>query len=181
MNDDVDIEDLVAGLAELVLREGLCPAFRRKAQDAAKMVDADDIDEFKYLFHNPPPEPADFDTAVHGLGGWLSACQFAAFELIYAIGEPALPFLKPIAWGPYDWTQGNAIELLIRFAAAGIQKDELINEIKALFPDVRYEAQLYAVEPLLPRLATEEGLKAVVDRLRAECVAFNDICKEVSG
>ncbi len=179
MTDDDDIEDVIAELAELILREGLSDAVRQKAEQASAAIGLEDITGIQDLFHYPPPEPQGYDVATHGLGGWLSACQFAAFELTYNIGEPALPFVRKIAWGPYDWTQGNAIELLIRFAADGVCREELIEEIKALFPDIRYEAQLYALEPLIPRLETDKGLKSVVDRL-VECVAFDEVYKELT-
>lgn len=178
--DDDDIQGTIAELAELILQQGLSAEVREKAKDLSAKVGFDDLDELKHLFHNPPPEPKVYDTAKHGLGGWLSACQFAAFELIFNVGQPALPFLRQIAWGDYDWTQGNAIEIMIRFAAIGIERDEIIEEIKMNFPDIGYEAQLYALEPLIPLLKTDKDLKSVVDRM-TECFAFAEIYKEVTA
>ena len=178
--DDDDIQDMIAELAELILQQGLSAKVREKAKDLAANISLDDLIELKHLFHNPPREPKIYDVGTHGLGGWLSACQFAAFELIFDVGEPALPFLRQIAWGDYDWTQGNAIEIMIRLAAKGIKTDKIIKEIKSKFPDISYEAQLYTIEPLIPLLANDTDLKSVVDRL-TECFAFAEIYKEVAA
>ena len=175
----MDIADDVTGLAELILDGGLSEDFRSKATLAAKTIGTEDIDDLQHLFHHPPPEPETYDVARHGLGGWLSACQFAAFELLYNIGEPALPFLRQIAWGPYDWTQGNAIEIMIRLAARGVAAGTIVDEVKWNFPDIRYEAQLYALEPLLPLLDTDDGLTRVVEELK-RCAAFAEIYTELT-
>ena len=178
--DDDDVQSMIAELAELILQQGLSAEVREKAKNLSAKIGFDDLDELKHLFHNPPREAKIYDVSTHGLGGWLSACQFAAFELILNVGEPALPFLRQIAWGDYDWTQGNAIEIMIRLAAKGINRDEIIEEIKMNFPDIGYEAQLYAIEPLIPLLETDNDLKLVVDRM-TECFAFAEIYKEVTA
>lgn len=177
--DNDELHDIVTKLAEAILADGLSDKLRDNAKDASAKIGTDDFGELKRLFHNPPPEPEIYDVRKHGLGGWLSACQFAAFELIFHVGEPALPFIREIAWGPYDWTQGNAIELMIRFAAMGIKTDEIVKEIKWNFPDIRYEAQLYAIEPLLPRLKSDDGLRSVFDRLK-HCYAFDTVYTELT-
>ncbi len=179
MKDEFDTESDVQTLAELVLREGLTDAFRERARELSAELSPEDIEPLISLLHSPPPEPPVYDAAQHGLGGWLSACQFAVFELLYNLGETALPAIRRIAWGAYDWTQGNAIELLIRFAANGIRTDEIVAEVKARFPDIRYEAQLYAVEPLVSRLELEPALAAVFGEL-AKCWAFNEAVREVT-
>jgi hypothetical protein len=48
----------------------------------------------------------------------------AAFEILYNLGEAALPLLRKIAFGEYDWTQGNAIEILRRWAAEGVDREQ---------------------------------------------------------
>ncbi|KAB0548924.1 hypothetical protein F7R01_15980 [Pseudomonas argentinensis] len=87
------------------------------------------------------------------------------FEILFNMGAKAIPFIREIAWGEYDWTQGNAIELLIRFAANGVQRKEIIAEIKRNYPVIRYEAQLYAIQPLIPKLQGNSSLRAVFDEL----------------
>ena len=114
---------------------------------------------------DPPARPVGYDPEKHRLGAWGIACQFAIFELMYNLGEPALPYIRDIAWDEYDWTQGNAIELLIRFAADGVQTEAILEEISEHFPSLQYEAQAYAIEPLLPRLKDEAPLKAIFDQL----------------
>lgn len=160
---------LVAGviyeLGEIILAEGAGVKFRSAAAEKAKGFSADDLSLLRSFFHDPPTESPLYDYRKYGLGGWLSACQFAIFEIVYNIGEEALPFIREIAWGEYDWTQGNAIELLIRMVAAGVQREEIIAEIEREFPHIRHEASLYAIQPLIPKLDDDAELKRVFERL----------------
>lgn len=180
MTDDLTCKERVTRLAELLLRDGLSEAFRDHAGELAADLESDDIQDLTWLLLRQPPEPEGYSTAQHGLGGWISACQFAVFELLYSIGEPALPAIRKIAWGEYDWTQGNAIELLIRFAADGVRTEEIVAEIKARYPDIRHEARLYAVQPLLHRLEAEPALAGIVRELRT-CKAFDEAVEELTA
>lgn len=155
----------ISQLAEHLLVGGDLDLFRERAKEEFDSLDLADPALLEPFFHRPPPESSLYDTATHGFGAWLSCCQFAAFELIYNFGEGGLPFLREIAWGEYDWPQGNAIELLIRLAADGIATESIIAEIKSEFPNIRHEASLYAIEPLIPRLDSDPNLKRVFDRL----------------
>lgn len=148
-----------------LLENGLDEDFRNQAEIKAKDIEISSISELRIMFHNPPKEPELYDTKQHGLGGWLSACQFAIFEVLFNFGEAALPLIREIAWGEYDWTQGNAIELLIRFAAKDIQRLVIINEIKSNYTNIRYEAQLYSIQPLLHRLDSDQALKLIFEEL----------------
>ena len=142
-------------------------AFKSKAKELSNKYHANDLRELKGLLHNPPPESSNYNVEKHGLGSWMSSCQFAIFELYYNKGIEALPLVRQIAWGKYDWTQGNAIELLIRFASKGICREKLIEEIKQHYPKVRSEAQLYAIQPLIGELSKDESLKSVFNELMA--------------
>jgi len=173
------ITDRVARLAALILDSGLSDEFRAQAEKLAGSISEEDVTDLERLFHHPPPEPDTYDFQKHGLGGWISACQFAAFELLYNMGEPAMPLLRKIAWGPYDWTQGNAIEIMLRFAARGIATEAIVEDVKQNFPDIRYEAQLYALEPLMPLLDTDEKLAELFDRLK-NCTAFAETYAELA-
>ena len=157
----------ISVLADMLISGSGKDDFKLRAQDLSKKYGADDLIDLKKLFHNPPPESLIYDPKKHGLGSWMSACQFAIFELYYNKGVEALPLIREIAWGEDDWTQGNAIELLIRFASKGIDRDELIKEIKDNYPKVRYEAQLYAIQPLIGELDRDESLQAIFSELMA--------------
>lgn len=171
--------EAISTLAGMLLQEGVTEEFRALASEQADAFAAADIPLLSAFLHDPPPAPSFCDPEVHGLGGWISACQFAVFELIVSFGEDALPFLRETAWGPYDWPQGNAIEMLIRMAAAGVRSDEIIAEIETGFPNIRDEAALYAVKPLLADLDSDPDLKRVVDRLMA-IEAFADAYDELT-
>lgn len=159
------IEASIASLAEHLLAGGATERFRALAKTDFDALCLSSPDELSRYFHHPPAESPQFDVHEHGLGGWLSSCQFAVFELIYNFGEDALPFLRKIAWGEYDWIQCNAIELMIRLAADGVATKEIIADIRAEFPGIRHEASLYAIEPLISRLDREPDLKRVFDQL----------------
>ena len=167
-------------IAESVFKnEGYGDESRKIAKEKSAEFTISDLESFKKLFHNPPKESELYNYKKHGLGAWLSTCQFAIFEIYFNLGEEAIPFIREIAWGEYDWTQGNAIELLIRFAASGIQREEILNDIKRNYPDIRYEAQLYAIQPLIPKLGSDPELKAIFDEL-IELESFRESYQELT-
>jgi hypothetical protein len=184
-NDDdiLDIDAAITALALDLLAGVKRTAFQARASALARsaQIDASDLEYLRGRFHTPPPEPDAYDFREHGLGGWLSRCQFAIFELIFNIGEPALPFLRQVAWGCYDWTQGNAIELLIRMAAQGLGTEETIAEIAKNFPAIRYEAQIYSLEPLLPMVVHDPDLEAMIGKLRMRIPEFDRVASEIES
>jgi hypothetical protein len=153
--------------------------FRTTARNAALELGPVAIETLSKRFHSPPDAPDGFGFPERGLSGWLSAWQFAIFEVFYNLGEQALPTLRKIAYGKYDWTQGNAIEVLCRLAADGVCKREVLDELKRKFPEIRYEAQLYAVGPLLSQAATNPNLATVLDEL-SEVEAFRETIAELT-
>lgn len=158
----MDVAATVRWVAECVGDETEWP---RRAAMAAQQLTASAIPELTSLFHSestPPPESAD---RFPGLGQWIAARQFAIFEILYMLGEPALPALRETAFGEYDWTQGNAIDILCRLAADGVQRTAILDELRRELPRVREEAVLYAFGPLLWRAKTSEPLQEVVDAL----------------
>ncbi len=169
----------VCEIAETVfLTGGHGEEFRNIAKEKSANFSVADLEEFKKLFHTPPKESELYNPKQHGLGSWLSTCQFSIFEIYYNLGKDAIPFIREIAWGEYDWTQGNAIELLIRFASDGINRTEILEEIKSNYPKVRFEAQLYAIQPLIAKLETNPELKAVFDELM-ELKCFKESYEEL--
>jgi len=98
--------------------------FRAQAAAVARQLGAAAVPALSTRLHSPPrPEPPGFDGGQRGLGGWLSAWQFAIFELFFEFGTAALPVLRQVAFGEYDWIQGNAVEVLVRLAAKGIERE----------------------------------------------------------
>lgn len=179
-NASNELNAIVSRLAEHLLTQRIDDRFRELAREESQQVSVAQLDQLRKMFHDPPPQSDAYDVQQHGLGGWLSACQFAIFELIYNLGADALPFIREIAWGEYDWTQGNAIELLLRFAAEGIRTEEILAEIKTNFPQIRYEAQLYCMQPLLPELEQNAQLRAIFDELRNEIAEFQEAYAELT-
>ena len=142
--------------------------FRARAAVVAQALGPAVIGELCTRFHSPPrTEPPGFGPEQRGLGGWLSAWQFAIFELLFAFESAALPVLRQVAFGAYDWIQGNAIEVLARLAARGIDREQIIAELRREFPRLQVEAQLYSVGPLLYHAAQDPAVAAVVQELES--------------
>ncbi len=176
---ELEINRIVRELAECLLQPDKETQFSAKAKELSEKISISQLESLSNLLHNPPTESNLFSTEEHGLGGWLSCCQFAIFELVYHMGENALPFIRSFAWGEYDWTQGNAIELLIRVASDGVRRAELIDEITENYPKIRYEAQLYAIQRLIPKLNENKELRMVFEELM-KIPDFKDTYEEIT-
>lgn len=161
-SDDHRLTDVVRNVAVLIDDDA---AFRSAAASAVEELDSTAIESLAERFLSPPDAPPGFGSEERGLSGWLSAWQFAIFELFFNFREAALPVLRRVALGKYDWTQGNAIEVLCRLAALGIEREPIVTEIKREFPNLRYEAQIYAVRPLLAIADENAAVAEVVSEL----------------
>lgn len=140
--------------------------FRARAATVARELGPAAVKQLATRFHSPPePAPPGFGYEQRGLGGWLSTWQFAIFELFFQFGAAALPVLRRVAFGEYDWTQGNAVEVLVRLAATGVERDRIIADLRCEFPSFRYEAMLYSVGPLLHHAGRDPAVAAVVREL----------------
>lgn len=143
-------------------------AFRSKAKEIAGKIGSDSISIIPSFFHYPPSMPEELKSHFNGLGSWLLVCQFASFELLYHFGRESLPIIKEVAFGEYDWTQGNALELLVRFAADNIEREQIVEELNQQLPDVRYEALHYAIGPLLAQSKGNPKIGEVLELITAE-------------
>lgn len=153
-------------------------AFGARAASSARHLGAARIEELAGLFHAEHTPPADLTSRFPGLGAWMSARQFAIFEIFFHIGAPALPALRRVAFGQYDWTQGNAIEVLCRLAADGVERTAIVEELKVHLPDIRDEAIQYALAPLLYQQTSNAALREVLSKLRAVPI-FSDWYQEI--
>lgn len=139
--------------------------FRERAKIAANELGSQAIDSLVSQFHaehTPPPELAQ---AFAGLTQWMTARQFAIFKLLYNFGSPAIPALRRVAFGDYDWVQGSAIEILCRLAADGTNHQEIISSLIAHLPDIREEAHFYALGPLLQQSPGNQDLQNIINQL----------------
>jgi len=138
--------------------------FAERAKQVASELSPDSIPQLAKQFHgehSPPPELA---AQFSRLGHWMAARQRAIFEIFYYFRESAIPVLRRVAYGKYDWTQGNAIEVLCRLAAEGINTDSTVAEIRAALPKMRFGALLYSFGPLLHRAALDANLAQLLNR-----------------
>ncbi|MPV67639.1 hypothetical protein [Burkholderia sp. BE17] len=142
-------------------------AFGSQAADVAARLGPRAIDMLVSRLHSPShPDPDAFEPSDRGLGGSLAAWQFAIFEILFHFHDSALDSLREIAWGEYDWTQGNALEILVRLAAKGIGREQTIADFHRNFEHVAEEAKRYAVAPLLHRAKFEPEVAAIVSELQ---------------
>ncbi|MFH0129416.1 hypothetical protein ACGLHS_04350 [Variovorax sp. VaC1] len=139
--------------------------FQRRAQAVAGTFDEACLSELPCYFHDESMPPPELANSFPGLGQWMAARQFAIFEILYFIGPPALPLLKSVAHGAYDWTQGNAIEILCRLAADDVEREATIQDLRMLIPKLRYEAVIYAAEPLVRQARSNAAIAAIIQDL----------------
>ncbi|EEF23017.1 conserved hypothetical protein, partial [Ricinus communis] len=88
--------------------------------------------------------------------------------------------LRRIAWGEYDWTQGNALEILVRLAAEGIGRDVMTADFHQNFEHVADEAKRYAIGPLLHRAKFELRVAAIVSELNS-VAGWCEVVYELKG
>ncbi len=152
--------------------------FRRRAKAAATTLGPSSVETLAHLFHGEPSPPAELAVEFPGLGEWIAARQFAIFEIFYVLQQAALPVLRRVAFGEYDWTQANAIEILCRFAAEGIERDRILTDLKFHVPEMREEALLYAASLLLSQAKDTPQLAAIIEELR-QVREFNEAVEEL--
>ncbi|WP_278643344.1 hypothetical protein [Burkholderia lata] len=176
MNVETDALDAEIKSVAILINDRI--AFGSQAADVAQQLGAGAIDMLVSRLHTPSqPTPEKFESAMRGLGAWLAAWQFAIFEILFHFRDSALGSLREIAWGEYDWTQGNALEILIRLAANGIGRELTIAEFQRNFEQVSDEAKRYAVGPLLHRAKFDPEIAAIVNELNS----IPDWCEVVRG
>lgn len=151
-------------------------AFQTEARKVSLELSEESIDVFQIFFHNPPEIPIELNDYYGGFGHWLSVCQFASFEILFNFREKSLPLIRKVAFGEYDWIQGNAIEILCRFAAENIEREKIITELKREIPEMRLEALEYAARPLLKYAKTDLKIQQVLNELDIE--EFQEIIEE---
>lgn len=172
-----DVADAITTVAACSVESDA--AFRQSAGEMAQKLGPECISTLPGFFHDPPKKPYNLEEHFNLLGDWMSVCQFAAFEILYNLGEAALPLLRKIAFGEYDWTQGNAIEILCRLAAIGVDRERTISDLRRELPGMRYEAHLYAAGPLLEQAATNPAIAGVLRSL--DVVEFQEAIEELQG
>lgn len=139
--------------------------FKERAQKAALEIDSNAVESLVGLLHSEYTPPKELEEKFPRLGQWIAARQFAIFEILFQLRENALPVLRRIAFGKYDWTQGNAIEVLCRLAGQGVDQDKIIEDLKAHLGGIAKEAHWYALGPLLHYAEQDANIKAVLNQL----------------
>jgi hypothetical protein len=145
LDESVSINEKIRWIAQTIKDRKI---FQERAATVAGELGNGDIEILPQFFHNESSPPPELQADFPGFGDWLSARQFAIFEVLYNFREAALPVLRRVAFGTYDWTQANAIEILCRFGIEGIEREQLAEEIAAELPNWRSEAILYAMNGL---------------------------------
>jgi len=139
--------------------------FKERARQVAIALVPSAVDQLVALLHDPSDPPKRLGTAFSVVTQWRAVWHFSIFEVLYNIGAPSLPAVRSIAFGEYDWIQGNAIELLCRFAADGIERTTIIDDLVSHLPEMRYEAHAYALQPLIAQAGNNPALQCVIDQL----------------
>lgn len=154
--------------------------FIERAKQAALELGPGSIPQLAKQFHSEHSPPPELATQFSRLGHWIHARQRAIFEIFYYFRESAIPVLRRVAYGKYDWTQGNAIEVLCRLAAEGINTDSTVTELRAALPGMRFEALLYGFGPLLHRATLDAKLEQLLNRF-ADIPEYNEAVAELKS
>jgi hypothetical protein len=119
--------------------------FEQRIEQVAEQLQPDEIGQLRALFHQSLNKPQEAQGKFDGLGEWMQICQQTIFEIFYRRHEVALPIIRQVAFGEYDWTQIWAIETLCRLATDGIERERIVDEIAEALPSLRYEAFMPAI------------------------------------
>lgn len=138
---------------------------RSRAVIVANELGPTTIEYLATLFHAEHSPPTELATHFHRLGSWMTARQFAIFEIFYNFGRDSIPLLQRVAYGDYDWTQGNAIEVLCRLAADDVQREQIVAGLVEHLPAMREEAHYYALGPLISYAESNQALNDVLSQL----------------
>jgi hypothetical protein len=159
-----ELPDAIAAVARK-LRDR--PVFEAAAMEVAARFGARTVTVLRRRLHKPTPAPAEFDRPNAPYGAWLSAWEFAIFEVFFCLPESALEVVRQVAFGGYDWTQGNAIEVLCRWAAEGFERERTLRDLRYEMRRMRPEAIDYAVGPLLAQAKTNPLMDELIEELRS--------------
>jgi hypothetical protein len=153
--------------------------FARNAAAAAHTLGPGAMAALPRLYEGSARPPEHLREQFPEPGAWLSAKQAAIFEIYQHLGAPALPELRRVAFGDYGWTQGNALDVLCRLAARGVERDAIVAEVAQHVPAIREEALLDALQPLLSVRPEDPALAAVLAQLR-DVPKFDALYREVA-
>jgi len=162
--ETAELDHLIANLGKaLFTNEEL---FGNLARQEAKYISVDDLTYLRDKLHHPPPVHPDINEKELRLGEWLAACQFVIFELIYLLDAKALNLLESIAFGEYDWTQANALEVICRLYLDGKLPVETISEIDSRLGKMRHETHLYFAQDLINRTQRDPRFNQIIVQIK---------------
>ncbi|HMA95917.1 MAG TPA: hypothetical protein VKP30_24685 [Polyangiaceae bacterium] len=139
--------------------------FSLRAQHSAEQLGKRAIGKSKAYFWTPPEKPSSHAGEYEGLGEWMSMCQAAIFEIWFHLGSVALPELRKVAFGSYDWTQAYATNALCRLATQGLDTEKTAAGIAKALPRWRYEQVMRVCGRVAELAARSEVLLEAYDRL----------------
>jgi colicin immunity protein/pyocin immunity protein len=159
-----DLDHLIANLGKAIFTNE--ELFEGLARQESKNISVDDLTYLRDKLHHPPPVHPDINEKELRLGEWLATCQFVIFELIYLLDLKALNLLESIAFGEYDWTQANALEVICRLYLDGKLPMEKISEIDSRLGSMRYETHLYFAQDLIKRRERDSRVDQIITHIK---------------
>jgi hypothetical protein len=179
--DTVYIAEVEKELAEVAvyLGEQDVAAYQARAKSAAQNLGSSSIGVLPRFYHYPnnPEKPEHCRNKFNGLGEWMELCQTAAFEIVYNFKQIALPYLRTVAFGSYDWPQGLAVAAMCRLATEGIESEEIVADLRSELPSMREETYYRAASLLLGHVRETPAIRVTLDSL--EVPRFQEVLKEL--
>lgn len=143
--------------ADLVERD------RRARQVAQELTDRQ-YAQFPSLLANWTWTPHQFRPSCPGLFDWMDIWQAALFAVLRFSGGKGLATLRRVGFGPYDWPQGVAINVLATLASEGVETKQVNAEILAAIDGWRWETQMRALPGLAALSKESEGIAAWIEK-----------------
>ena len=151
------------------------PVFQERARIAAQELGPECIDFMPGQFHGSATPPPELKSEFPGYGDWMSARQFAIFEILYHFGEASLPLLRQVGFGQYDWTQANAIRILCRLGVNGFQREQISEEVAEAFPTWREETIYNSIHALSHLAKYSPSLLAQLDTFVKHLATYDSV------
>ncbi|MGF6906698.1 hypothetical protein [Fusobacterium sp. PH5-44] len=159
----LDIDEIIVSLSIILKTDQ--NKFENLSKEKASDISVSDLPYLKSKLHDPPELTLNLKNFKLGLGEWLAMCQYAIFELLYNTYDYSLPIIKDIAFGPYDWTQATALEVLCRLYVNGKISESILIDINKKLSDMQYETHLYFSRALLLRVETDKKYEDILKKL----------------
>jgi hypothetical protein len=158
---DMGLDEAIAAIAALRSE----PAIQEAARQFPERYGPEVIPELRRRFDVMAEPPPSFSAREPSVCAWASRWWVALYEILYQYREQALPVFREMA---RDGHNGTAIVLLCRLAAEGVDRQQIVADLRSLMPDLPCSARCDIAAQLLWLARKDPAVASVVEELRQE-------------